>query len=121
VRVLVIDDQPDVVVDLCALLGELGLECRGAPTGLDALRVANDFSPELIFLDIGLPDISGYEVAKTLRERGCAAYIVALTGWGRARDVWNAFDAGFDFHLLKPANQAELEGAVVSARERRSA
>jgi len=96
VRVLVVDDQPDVVELLCMLLARLGLECRSAASGYDTLRVAHEFTPNVIFLDLGLPDVSGYDVARMLRARGSSAYIVAVSGWGREQDVQHALDAGFD-------------------------
>jgi DNA-binding response OmpR family regulator len=118
-RVLVVDDQPDVVDLLCVLLRQLGLECRTAETGEDALRVAQEFAPHIVFLDIGLPDITGYDVARSIRAGGSGAYIVAVTGWGSEQDVQKAFDAGFDEHIMKPANAAKLRAAVAKAGKER--
>ena len=98
------------------LLARLGGECRSASTGYDSLRVAHEFSPNVIFLDLGLPDVSGYDVARMLRARGSSAYIVAVSGWGREQDVQHALDAGFDQHIHKPARRAQLASAVAAAR-----
>ena len=88
-----------------------GHEVRTAHDGPTALRVAADFRPELVLLDIGLPGMSGYEVARRLRELpGLGdAVLVALTGWGQEGDRRKAEEAGFDHHLVKPVGLQELQ------------
>jgi DNA-binding response OmpR family regulator len=115
-RILVVDDLYDAVEATCLLLTHMGHECRKATTGAHALELDKSFNPDLVVLDLGLPDISGYEVARTLRERhGSAIYLAALTGWGQAEDRERSLAAGFDQHLLKPITVRTLEGVIVAA------
>ena len=108
-RVLVVDDFPDAAETACILLTLLGQDCRFATCGEDALRAAAVFDPEVAILDIGLPDLSGFEVARLLRQRtDHALYIAALTGWGQPEDRIKALAAGFDHHVVKPADRAKL-------------
>jgi PAS domain S-box-containing protein len=111
-RILLVDDVVEVAEDLAALVREaFGHEVRTAHDGPTALRVAADFRPELVLLDIGLPGMSGYEVARRLRELpGLGdAVLVVLTGWGQAGDRRKAKEAGFDHHLVKPVGLQELQ------------
>jgi DNA-binding response OmpR family regulator len=108
-RVLIVDDFPDAAEVACMLLTLFGHDCRFATCGEDALREALTFDPEVAILDIGLPDLSGFEVARRLRQRtGHALFVAALTGWGQAEDRIKALAAGFDHHVLKPADQEKL-------------
>ncbi|MFZ5655847.1 MAG: ATP-binding protein [Pseudomonadota bacterium] len=109
-RVLVVDDNVDAAETLALLLDMGGHEVRTAACGTEALDVALDLRPELAFLDIGLPDISGFELAGRLRAVPELAGIrlVALTGWGRDEDRQRACDAGFDAHLTKPVDAAAV-------------
>jgi CheY-like chemotaxis protein len=86
------------------LLRALGHRARVAHDGVQALAMAEDWRPELVLLDIGLPGMDGYEVARRLRatEHGRRVRLVAVTGYGQDQDVKRAQDAGFDAHLLKP-------------------
>lgn len=113
-RVLVVDDNPDVLESLTLLLQVMGQEVRAAPDGTTALAVARAYRPELVLLDIGLPDISGYEVARRLREEHPRVHLVAVTGYGQEADRRRAHEAGFDQHLVKPVNMDALE-AVLAA------
>lgn len=98
------------------LLMIYGHECRAAHSGRQALEIANDFFPDVVVLDIGMPDISGYDVARELRDRAAAQgrrlHLVALTGWGQPADRARAFDAGFDQHVVKPADAAKLKQII---------
>ena len=117
-RVLVVDDYPDATQAMCMLFTQLGHCCRQATTGQRAIDEASAFQPDIVLLDIGLPDLSGYEVARTLRQlRGREIYIAALTGWGQPEDRARAIGAGFDLHILKPATAQILSG-IISAAER---
>lgn len=109
-RILVVDDYPDAAEAACTLLTLLGQECMFVTCGEDALREAERFDPDVVILDIGLPDVSGLEVARQLRGRapGHPLYLAALTGWGQAEDRVKALAAGFDCHVLKPADQSKL-------------
>jgi CheY-like chemotaxis protein len=109
--VLVVDDQIDVAQSFKDLLSLLGQETRTAYNGPDALQTAQEFKPELIFLDIGLPGMTGYEVAQTLRAQKDTppATLIAVTGWGDEDNIALAKQAGFDRHLTKPVDPLEIE------------
>jgi CheY-like chemotaxis protein len=116
-RVLVVDDYPDSAVSASMLLGLLGYDCRIARTGREALEVATQFDPEVILLDIGLPDLSGYEVVKEIRARHTEhpVYVAAVTGWGQSQDRVRALAAGFDQHVMKPTDAATLKAILQRA------
>lgn len=111
IRVLVVDDYPDSAASSAMLLTLFGYDCRTAHTGREALELAAAFDPAVVLLDIGLPDISGYEVARMLRERqgDHPLYLAAITGWGQPEDRVRALAAGFDQHVLKPTNTATIK------------
>src|SRR5687768_2968893 len=118
-RVLVVDDYPDAAEIACILLEILGHDCRSVMTGAAALEEAARFDPDIVILDIGLPDISGYDVARQLRARGGRRmYLAAVTGWGQHADRALAFAAGFDQHVLKPTDAAKLEMIIAGAASR---
>jgi PAS domain S-box-containing protein len=104
VRVLVVDDNEDSACSLAALLRLGGHETRTAFDGNEALEAAEQFRPDVVMLDIGLPGLDGLETCRRLRERpwGRNAVIIALTGWGHEDDRARSRDAGFDAHLVKP-------------------
>jgi two-component system, sensor histidine kinase len=116
-RVLVVDDYPDSAESVCTLLTLLGYDCQIACCGRDALAQAAAFDPAIVLLDIGLPDISGYEVARALRARNPSLYIAAVTGWGQPDDRVRALAAGFDQHVLKPTDAATLKLILKRAGE----
>ncbi|WP_249222763.1 response regulator [Noviherbaspirillum sp. L7-7A] len=105
-RILVVDDSADSAAMLCALLEINGHTVSTSNTGKGALATAASFRPDIVFLDIGLPDMTGYEVAATLRgmPETASATLVALTGYGQQKDKKDAMAAGFDHHLVKPIN-----------------
>jgi CheY-like chemotaxis protein len=110
-RLILVDDNVDAVESLALVLTADGHEVRTAYDGETALRIAEAFRPELIILDIGLPGMDGYEVARRVRAhpdlRG--AVLVALTGYGQPADRNRARAAGFDHHFIKPADFASLQ------------
>ena len=110
-RVLVVDDNADAAEMLALFLRSEGHEVRSAHDGPAALRTAESFRPEVVVLDIGLPRMDGYEVARRLRERAGprTPLLVALTGYGQEEDRRRAREAGFDAHLVKPADPEELQ------------
>jgi CheY-like chemotaxis protein len=110
-RVLVVDDYPDAAMMTCELVRALGHTCEHVSDGASALARSRELQPNLIVLDIGLPDLSGYDVARQLRETVTERPLVlaALTGWGQPDDVNRAKEAGFDHHLLKPATAAKVK------------
>jgi CheY-like chemotaxis protein len=108
--VLLADDNADAVESLAMLLGLEGHEVRCARDGESALQLADEMRPEVAIVDIGMPGMNGYAVARSLRERPWASDItlIALTGWGKAEDRQRALDAGFDHHCTKPVGLDEL-------------
>ena len=104
-RILVVDDNADAADSLGMLLEVRGDKVRIAYDGLEALQAEADFRPEVVLLDIGMPKLSGYDVAKRIRAaRGNAVLIVAITGWGQEDDRQRARDAGFNHHFTKPVD-----------------
>jgi CheY-like chemotaxis protein/two-component sensor histidine kinase len=103
-RILVVDDNRDGAESIAMLLGMRGHEVRVAYDGAEALRAFDDFSPHVLLLDIGMPGMSGYEVARRLRAAPASegVLIVAMTGYGQDEDRRRAREAGFDHHLVKP-------------------
>jgi CheY-like chemotaxis protein len=114
-RVLIVDDNNDAAATMEILLRSLGHETRVVHTGIEALDVAPEFKPDVVLLDIGLPGLDGYEVARRLRElkTGRSFQIVAVTGWGQEADKRKSEEAGFDVHLVKPVAVADLEKALM--------
>ena len=110
-RVLVVDDSVDLAETLAMVLEESGHEVRLAHSGSAALAEFDAFSPEIVFLDIGLPEMNGYEVARELRarEQGRSVLLLALSGYGEREDRDEAEAAGFDRHLLKPVDIETIE------------
>ncbi len=109
-RILVTDDNVDAALTLAALLEMQGHELQVAHDGRQALQLAEAFRPEVVFLDIGMPDMSGYEVACRLREIAGLerSTIVAVSGWGAKDDLARSKEAGFDMHFTKPVAPARL-------------
>jgi CheY-like chemotaxis protein len=104
-RILVVDDNVDAAETLSRLLRLQAHEGRVAYDGLAALAAARDMNPDVVLLDIGLPAISGYDVAHRIREkRGDSVLIVAITGWGQEKDLRRAEEAGIDQHFTKPVD-----------------
>ena len=122
-RVLVIEDNSDGREMLVTMLRLSGHEVWEAATGVDGLERAVQYRPAVVLLDIGLPDIDGYAVGRELRQRlGASVRLVAVTGYGQPRDRARSEDAGFDAHVLKPVDPAELVDLVqrLSSVERSS-
>ena len=116
-RVLVVDDNADAAMTLDMLLRSLGHETHVVHDGHAACEAVGQFRPDIVLLDIGMPGLDGYEVARRLRAlpgtAGCM--LVAVTGWGQENDRRRAREAGFDRHLVKPVDPEEIE-ALVSGR-----
>lgn len=103
------------------ILRDLGNDVRVANDGLEGLRAAEAFQPTVAFLDIGMPGLSGYELAQRLREhrRNGSLMLVAITGWGQDADKLRASQAGFDIHLVKPVDPAKLPEILQRATKKR--
>jgi CheY-like chemotaxis protein len=117
-RVLVIDDNVDAARSLGALLDLTGNEVRVFHDGRSALAAAPAFRPDVVLLDLGMPEMDGYEVARRLRQQPelAGALLVALTGWGQEADRRNSRAAGFDHHLVKPADPDVIQRLVQGRR-----
>lgn len=113
-RILVVDDNVDAAESIALLLRLKGHEVREAYDGLGAIESARDFSPEVVLLDIGLPVLDGYEVARQLRrlDESKNAFLIAMTGYGRTEDRIRALSAGFNYHITKPADLNELDAVI---------
>lgn len=109
-RILVVDDNRDAADSLAMLLSHAGHDTQTAYGGAEAIEAAAGFRPDVILLDIGMPKLSGYEVARQIREQawGKAIFLVALTGWGQAEDRSKSRAAGFNEHLVKPVEHSVL-------------
>lgn len=121
IRVLVVDDNIDSATMLASVLRHAGYTTQSAYTGPDGLKVALQWRPEIVLLDIGLPGLDGYEVARQLRSNpvlanaGTKMKLIALTGYGRDSDVARAREAGFDAHMTKPIELDDLEKIMACA------
>ena len=109
-RILVVDDNRDSAESLATLLRLNGNETRTAFDGLEAVEAASAFRPDMVLLDLGLPKLNGFEAARRLRQEPWAKglILVAMTGWGQDADRQKTKDAGFDAHLVKPVDHAQL-------------
>jgi CheY-like chemotaxis protein len=119
-RLLVVDDNRDAADSLAALLSAMGAEVQTAYDGRSALQLLDELQPEIVFLDIGMPEMDGYEVARRMRQRHGArdVLLVAVTGWGQPADRQRASEAGFDSHLVKPATFDDLQKIFTPRRRR---
>jgi signal transduction histidine kinase/DNA-binding response OmpR family regulator len=115
-RILVVDDNRDSAESLAALLKLNGNTTQTAFDGLKALEVGATFCPDVVLLDIGLPELNGYDVARKIREQpwGRNIVLIALTGWGKEEDRRRSSEAGFNSHLVKPVEFAQLNALLVS-------
>jgi PAS domain S-box-containing protein len=124
-RILVVDDSPDAVESLTVLLEIAGHHVHKALDGEAAIALAQQVRPDVVLLDLGMPKVSGYDVARRIREQpwGKQIYLVALSGWGQADDRLRTEEAGFDAHLVKPVAPEVLDRllATMSARPGASA
>jgi two-component system, sensor histidine kinase len=115
-RVLVVDDNQDAAMSLGKLLQLLGADVAVVHDGYAALEILSSFKPNVVLLDIGMPGMDGYEVARRIREQAewQSVMLIALTGWGQEEDRQRADLAGFDHHLLKPADLTALRTLITS-------
>jgi CheY-like chemotaxis protein/two-component sensor histidine kinase len=111
-RILVVDDNMDAARSMAGVLKLLGNEVRTAHDGLQAIAMAEEFRPEIILMDMGMPRLNGYDATRRIREQpwGQSVTIIALTGWGQEGDKTRSQQAGCDGHLVKPVSLPDLEG-----------
>lgn len=121
-KILVVDDNQDSAISMTLLLELQGHEVHVAHAGPAALRLAAEKNPDVILLDIGMPGMNGFEVAKQLRAKDEFAntLLVAITGYGRASDVKQTESAGFDHHLVKPVDYDKLQAVLASGPRKAS-
>jgi CheY-like chemotaxis protein len=122
-RVLVVDDNQDAARTMAMLVEALGGQAATANDALTALEMIREFQPDVVFLDIGMPDVDGYEACRRIRQEPPARrpIVVALTGWGHPQDKQRALEAGFDAHLTKPVDPSAVEDLLaVSAGSRQT-
>jgi signal transduction histidine kinase/CheY-like chemotaxis protein len=120
-KIVLADDNRDAAHSLGLILQVEGHEVHLAHDGVEALAAIRAIGPHVALLDIGMPRLSGLEVAKQVREDGIAVRLIAITGWGQTADRENSADAGFDHHLIKPVDSAELLRLLSKARPVREA
>lgn len=122
-RVLIIEDNIDQAQMLAALLALWGHEVKMAHEGAAGIELAQEFLPDVALVDLGLPGVSGYEVARRMKAHPKLKHIrlIAQTGWGQAQDRQRAREAGFDHHLLKPLDPEELTSLLATIEPRRPA
>ena len=115
-RILIVDDNKDGADSQAMMLRLMGNETWIAYDGLEGIQMAEQFRPDVILLDIGLPTVSGYEVCRCIREQGWGddVVLIAVTGWGLSDDRVRAEDAGFDHHLVKPVDSRALARLLAS-------
>lgn len=118
-RILVADDNADAAETLSLLLESMGHEVRHVPDGEAAVAAAQEFDPQLVLLDIGMPRLNGYEACERIRglPGGAARTLVAVTGWGQPQDLERARVAGFDQHLVKPVDMDRLLHLIATRLE----
>src|SRR5205085_4088213 len=118
-RILVADDNIDAAETMSILLESMGHKVRLAHDGQAALQAAEEFDPQLVLLDIGMPCVNGYEACRRIRAQagGAARTVVAVTGWGQPQDQELAREAGFDRHLVKPVDMDMLLQLIAARLE----
>jgi two-component system, chemotaxis family, CheB/CheR fusion protein len=115
-KILVVDDNRDAADSLAAILRFEGHEARAAYSGAEAVQAAEEMKPDVVLLDIQMPEMSGYDVARALRDyrRGVRAVIVAVTAYGQESDKLAARQAGFHHHITKPVDPGRVLEIIAS-------
>ena len=115
-RILVVDDSPTDSHKMMHLLAKHGHQVLTAATGSDGIEVASEEQPDVILMDLGMPRMNGYDAARHIREQewGKNIVLIALTGWGQEEDRQRTKEAGFDHHLVKPAEPAVLRNLLAN-------
>jgi CheY-like chemotaxis protein len=116
-KILIVDDNEAAAEVLGKLLAFRGYSIECVYSGEDALKIVSEYEPDAALIDIGLPDISGYDVARRMKNENTSTLLVAITGFGQERDKKEAHTAGFDHHLTKPASLADIEAVLADLKE----
>ncbi len=116
-RILIVDDNEDVTTSLAMLIKSYRFTVQAVNSGKAALAILEEFMPHIILLDIGMPEMNGYEVAERIRQNLNYAHIklFALTGWGQDRDRAKSLACGFDAHLIKPMDLGILKTLLLNS------
>jgi len=119
-RILIVDDNQDALETLSSLLAALGTTVATAASGREALAMLDHVQPDTVLLDIGMPDMDGHEVARRIRAnpKHAGALLIALTGWGQDHDLELSSAAGFDHHMVKPPDLAQLRAILMQSPQR---
>lgn len=119
-RITVVDDNVDLVESLLSVLHHLGHDAEGATSGMDALLRMDERQPDIAFIDVGMPMMTGYQVAASVRKRpwGATPVLIALTGWDGSEDRAQARAAGFDQVVVKPVDLAYIRILLERVRAR---
>lgn len=117
-KILIIDDNKDLADIMCQLISFLGYKAESSYNGKDGIAKARELQADVIICDIGLPDISGYEVAKLIRKDSIIqdTLLIALSGYAQSQDKDHSQEAGFDMHLVKPVSLETLEMILKEAK-----
>ncbi|MAR91514.1 MAG: hypothetical protein CML06_11635 [Pseudomonadales bacterium] len=115
-RVLLVEDNEHILLAMPVLLEAMGCEVRTAQTGTEALTLAEQFEPDAMLVDIGLPDITGHEVAAGMRQRGYRGLLIALSGYGHEEARRKSTEVGFDHHIAKPVELKVLEALLAQVK-----
>lgn len=113
-RVLVVDDEPDIAESLAMILRHFGYQAEYVTDPLAALGKAREMKPEVALLDLGMPRLSGFALARLLRSDFPSMLIVAVSGHGTEEDRRRSAEAGFNHHLMKPADPAQIAQLIVA-------
>lgn len=114
-RVLVVDDNEDLAQLFSALILALGYECQAVFSASNALDVIPSYSPQVIFSDIGMPGLSGHDLAQAIRAGTWPQpFLVAVSGWNDAKTVGKSLEAGFDVHLVKPVSYDQVSKLLLN-------
>jgi CheY-like chemotaxis protein len=122
-KILVVDDNHDSALSLAMMLSMMGHETRTAHDGESAVSHAEEFLPDVVLLDIGLPKLNGYEVAQRIRGSswGTAMFLIAVTGWGQEEDRQRSSEVGLNLHMVKPVEPSALEKLLSELKLERGA
>lgn len=117
-RVLVVDDNPDLVDSLVAVVSMLGHEARGVQSGAEALQHLADSPCDVVLMDVSMPGLTGFETARRVRSEpwGFSLLLIAMTGWGREEDRRQAMEAGFDWMVEKPIDVDGIRALLADFR-----
>lgn len=120
-KILVVDDNHDSALSLAMMLSIMGHETRTAHDGESAVSHAEEFLPDVVLLDIGLPKLNGYEVAQRIRESswGGSMFLIAVTGWGQEEDRQRSSEVGLNMHMVKPVEPSALEKLLSELKRNR--